>query len=173
MQCQNCCPSSLLCSFALYALHLYNVHVFSCIPGTPTCVRFELVKSPCVTLCGWRGYKPWINNNNYPFLLVNEYNFLVLFSLYRSLTTNVSWLEHFALLVMNNFWGRKFCLDVLIYRLCVYFRCERGRCVRPSSSTPGWGSVSWFCTVAHSPNADHSWAQGSCHTSCAKTGHGK
>ena len=29
-----------------------------------TCVRFDLVKSPEVTLCGSRGYKPSINNNN-------------------------------------------------------------------------------------------------------------
>ena len=37
-----------------------------CIPGSPTCARFELVKSPEVTLCGWCGYnyKPWINNIN-------------------------------------------------------------------------------------------------------------
>ena len=29
-----------------------------------TCATFELVKSPEVTLCGWLGYKPTINNNN-------------------------------------------------------------------------------------------------------------
>ena len=29
-----------------------------------TCVNFELVKNPEVTLCGWWGYKPSINNNN-------------------------------------------------------------------------------------------------------------
>ena len=36
----------------LYVLHLYNVHVLYCIPGGRTCIRFELVKSSDVTLCG-------------------------------------------------------------------------------------------------------------------------
>ena len=30
----------------------------ACINCYLTCVGFELVKSPEVTLCGWRGYKP-------------------------------------------------------------------------------------------------------------------
>ena len=49
---------------------LYNVHVWYCIPGSPnayynyvTCVRFEVVKSPKVTLCGCQGYKPSINKS--------------------------------------------------------------------------------------------------------------
>ena len=33
----------------LYNYNLYNLHVLFCIPA---CVRFELVKSPEVTLCG-------------------------------------------------------------------------------------------------------------------------
>ena len=37
---------------SLYVSCLYDVHILYCIPGSPTCVRFELVKRPEVTLCG-------------------------------------------------------------------------------------------------------------------------
>ena len=51
-----------------YALRLCNVHVLYCIPGSPTCVRFELVKSPEVRYCAVDGAisinKPSVNNNN-------------------------------------------------------------------------------------------------------------
>ena len=46
-------PKRLTFGLCLYVLHKCNVHVLCCI---------ELVKSPEVTLCGWRGYKPSINN---------------------------------------------------------------------------------------------------------------
>ena len=36
----------------------------ACFALYSTCAKFELVKSPEVTLCGWWGYKPSINNNN-------------------------------------------------------------------------------------------------------------
>ena len=44
----------ILC-FLLHRLNAYYIW---------TCVRRELVKSPEVTLCGWRGYKTSINNIN-------------------------------------------------------------------------------------------------------------
>ena len=45
------------CMFYVYAMCMFCI-VFN------LCAKFELVKSPEVTLSGWQGYKPTINNNN-------------------------------------------------------------------------------------------------------------
>ena len=50
-------------SLCVYVLRLYYVYVLYYIPGSPTCVRFELVKITDVTLCGWLGYKPSVNES--------------------------------------------------------------------------------------------------------------
>ena len=56
----------------IFVLRLYNLHVLYCIPGSPNAyymffcgVRFELVKNPEVTLCGWWGYKLSITNSSW------------------------------------------------------------------------------------------------------------